>query len=76
MTLIFNLSIFLYSTESRYEINKLIDLVRCGRLLYLLHMAKYILPAVKHTLAFLCVQVENEVCAVVCITFLISERDM
>lgn len=39
-------------------------------------MPKYILPAVKHTLALLCVQVENEVCAVVYIAFLISERDM
>lgn len=39
-------------------------------------MPKDILPAVEHTLAFLCVQVKNEVCGVVCIAFLISERDL
>lgn len=39
-------------------------------------MPKHILPAVEHTLAFLSVQVEDEVCAVVCIAFLISETDM
>lgn len=49
---------------------------RSGRFSYLLHVAEDVLPAVKHTLAFLCVQVENEVCAVVCVAFLISERDM
>lgn len=40
---------------------------------YLLHMSEHILPAVEHALAFLCVQVEDKVCGVVCIAFLISE---
>lgn len=40
---------------------------------HLLHMSKYILPAVKHTLALLCVQVEDKVCGVVGTAFLISE---
>lgn len=66
--------IFIYLLD---KINKLTDRAKYDHLfLYLLHMAEYILPAVEHTLAFLCVQVENKVCAVVCITFLISERDM
>lgn len=40
---------------------------------HLLHMSKYILPAVKHTLALLCVQAEDKVCGVVGVAFLISE---
>lgn len=54
--------------------SKLKELTRYGW--YLLHMSKDILPAVEHTLAFLCVQVEDKVCAVVCIAFLIPEREI
>lgn len=42
-------------------------------LAHLLHVSKYILPAVKHALALLCVQAEDKVCCVVSIAFLISE---
>lgn len=42
--------------------------------LYLLHMTKYILPTVKHTLALLCVQVEDKISGVVGIGFLIPEK--
>lgn len=41
---------------------------------HLLHMSKYILPAVKHTLALFWVQVKDKVCGVVCIAFLISDK--
>lgn len=41
---------------------------------YLLHMSKYILPAVKHTLALLGVQVEDKICCIVFIGVLISGK--
>lgn len=37
-------------------------------------MPKHILPAVKHTLAFLCIQVKDKVRGVVGVAFLISVR--
>lgn len=37
-------------------------------------MTKHILSAVKHTFALLCVQVEDKICGVVGIAFLIPEK--
>lgn len=39
-------------------------------------MPEYVLPAVEHPLAFLRIQVEDEVCGVVCVAFLISETEV
>lgn len=40
---------------------------------HLLHVAKHILAAVENTFALFRVQVEEKICGVVCITFLIPE---
>ncbi len=39
----------------------------------LLHVAKHIFAAVKNSLALFWVQVEEKICGIVCITFLIPE---
>lgn len=37
----------------------------------LLHVTKHVLTTVENSFAFLRVQIENEICGVICITFLI-----
>lgn len=64
---------YLYHSESFKKLKYSIDKNTKYIFVYtdLLHVTKYILTTVKNAFAFLRVQIEDEICCVVCITFLI-----
>lgn len=61
-----------YEFKFEFDLNRTNKTEKLHFEAHLLHMPKHILPAVKHTLAFLCIQVKDKICGVVGIAFLIS----